>query len=346
MKNCLTGLWLIDSIFSLIAPRYVVDEEAGGGAENKEPTPEEQALDILTGKTALPDDGKANDAPVDRQGDDDKKTEGDQKPGTESPDKTGQAPEIKDDELEKALGFSESPEEKVQRLERDYGASSAEAKRLNGEKKAIADALKDQGLKLSIKDGKVDFIPTDKYNDGAVSAFSVKVDKLSQEEQDILAAGDLGEIQKVINRIVDEVKSKAVRAAPTRDKEPAELSDERRDSVFKQMKEATDTLGEPKYQGFEKNIPLILRQISDPALPESVKEAFKQNPEFMAELLNARVQVIRLKLAEQAMKAAAEKTKKEEEARKAAEAKVESNGTVSQGGEKAKQFLDEMFSPQ
>lgn len=274
------------------------------------------------------DDGKADKATSDGKdasgGDDKAKASG------ESSDK-GKAPAVSDEDLEKALSPTESPEEKAARLERDYSASSKEAQRLNGEKKAISSALAEQGLKLIVKDGKVDLIPTEKYSADS-KPFNVKISELPVKDQEALESGDLSEIQKVFDKVVEDARSKLVRPAPTREKEPFSISEEKVSSVFESLADAKDELDVPKNPNFKENEKHIRSFINNSARPQALRDAFAAAPDVVASLVNSHINAVKegLRTRADAVKAAADK--KAKDAREKAGRGFEDEGSVSQKG--------------
>jgi len=304
-------------------------EEEGGGSSTGDESSKSELDKMFSSEPASSDDGKAEKAPDGGKdasgGESGKKADG-QPSGKEKADG------LSDEDIEKALSPTESPEEKAARLERDYSASSKEAQRLNGEKKAIAKALDDQGLKLVVKDGKAELIPTGKYSaDG--KPFEVKISKMSTEDQEALESGDLSEIQKVIDKVVDDARSKLVRPAPTREKEPSSISDEKVEAVFGSLAEAKDELDVPKHPNFKENEKHIRSFINNSARPQALRDAFAEAPEVIAALVNSHINAVKegLRNRAEAVKAASEK--KAKEARDKAGRGVEDEGTVSPKGD-------------
>jgi hypothetical protein len=302
-----------------------IEGDEGGGSDDG--TAE---LDkMFSNEQASSDDGKAGEAPG--GGKDVSGGESGTKADVQPSDKE-KADVFTDDDLEKALSPVEAPEEKAARLERDYSASSKEAQRLNGEKKAIAKALEDQGLKLVVKDGKADLIPTGKYSaDG--KPFEVKISKMSAEDQEALESGDLSEIQKVIDKVVDDARNKLVRPAPTREKEPSLISEEKVEAVFNSLAEAKDELDVSKHLNFKENEKHIRSFINNSARPQALRDAFAEAPEVIAALVNSHINAVKEGLRNRAEAVKAANEKKAKEARSSAGRGVEDEGTVSQNGD-------------
>ena len=315
-----------------------IDGDKGGGDEK---TPEEAALDAMFPTESPTDESNADTnaaAPESGATDEGEKSNGEEGEKDKEPSEE-QPPEVTDDELLESLSAEESTEAKVERLERERKASSTEAKRLKAENKAMIEGLEEQGLKTIVKDGKLKLVPTEKYSAEA-GEFTADLSKLSTADQDALESGDLDEVSKVVGKLVEKAKEAFVRAQPNLEKEPVTLSDERKASVFENMEGAKLLNGEPKYEGFGKNKAVIERMIADPARKEAVRQAFAEDPEFMAGLLNLLVNEKRAILA-------GEKAEKKKAADKEkSEAVEKSNTNVSDTGAQTKKkgsnesFLD------
>ena len=251
----------------------------------------------------------------------------------------GQAPEVSDDDLLASLSGDESPEDKASRLERDYSASSKEAKNLNAEKKAFVKALDEQGLKYSMKDGQVELIPTDKYSKDAPT-FNADISKMSSDIQEAFESGDIEEVQKAMDKIIGQATKALVRPNPTRETERPELSAEKRESVLKHMEEAKDALGELKFEGFDKNKSLIGKMFDDANQPEAVRDAIAAAPEYMAELFNARLNAQRAYLGAKNATAKAAAEKKAAEAKNNNAASPQNQGTASEKSNVSNAYLD------
>lgn len=313
-----------------------LDDEGGGSDDGG--AAELDAMFGTNDSTASLDGGKADDAP-----DGGKDASGGEEGGKAdgAPPDDGKAPVVSDEDLEKALSPEESPEEKAARLERDYKASSTEAQRLNAEKKAIAKSLEEQGLKLVVKNGKAELIPTEKYTpDGR--PLEVKISDMSAADQEALESGDLAEIQKVIDKVVSDARSKLVRPAPTLEKEPATISPERKESVFSSLEAMTDELGNPKHPDFAMNRKFIETYINNPANPQALRDAFAAAPEAVAVLVNSHINSTRQALIKRTEAAKAASEKKEKEARQKASRGIEDDGIVTHGGDDS--FYDQ-FGP-
>ena len=319
------------SLAGLLGPCVRSFTEDGGG----------ETFDRLSGDDAAsPDTGKAEeaapDAGKDTSGDDDTgKGETDDK-GQESSQE--QASEITDDELTAALEVGETPEAKTKRLEREYKASSTEAQRLSKETKAYAKALEAQGLKSIVKDGEVKFVPTDKYNDKAAK-FGMKVSNLPIALQEAIESGDPEEAQKALDYVQEQARSAFVRAVPTLDKEPATISDERKATVFNHMETAKDVNDSPIYEKFGINKSHIESFINNPLCSPARREAFAADPEMMAGLVNAQLNVIRARLSKTKADAATALAEAEKSGRERANGSVDGSGTVvAKGGSSSSSY--------
>ena len=252
---------------------------------------------------------------------------------------------VSEEELEKALVAEESQKSKLERLERDYGASSKEAKRLSTERKTIDAALAEQGLKLVIKGDKLDLIPTEKYSKDGKPYEPEKIDlnKLSVADIDALESGDVSEIQKVFDKLLSSVaenaKAKLVRAEPTRDKEAPTISQEKIDSVFDYLANAKDELDMQKHENIATNRKLIENYINNSAQPQALREAFAQAPETVAALVNSYINATRQALIKRAEAAKSAAEKKAQENQRKSKSQASDEGAVRHSGG-ADSFLD------
>lgn len=315
--------------------RYADGEEGAGGGEEKSAS--QVALDEMFRKSPG-DEAKPGQAPESSASGSEEKSESEEGEEDKEPPQ-GQAPEITDDDIAGALNPEESADAKVERLERDYSASSKEAKRLKNESKALNEALESQGLKVVIKDGKASLVATEKYSDQAAS-FDADLSKLSTADQEALESGDLEQVSGVVGKLIEKAKEAYVRAQPNLDREPISISDEKKSAVFESMAAAVDVNDQPKHENFSQNQKHIEGIINNSAVNESVREAFAAAPEFMSEVLNNHINAIRSKL-EKGRAAKQQGVKdKEKEAEKSTATNVQDTGKKQEQQAAKSTFLD------
>jgi myosin heavy subunit len=311
-------------ILNLCVCRIDGDEE-GGGAEAA------PAQVDRFGNEASPDTGKVEQDPGDEQAASGKET-GEEGKGEQAPAKAQDPAVVSDDDLMAALNPEESPEAKAKRLERDYSASSAEAKRLNGEQKAIKAALESQGLKLSIKDGRIDLVPTDKYSDKPAK-LEFKVKDLSAEQVEALESGDVSEIEaKVLSKLAEKAVSTLVRPVPTREKEAPTLSEEKKAAVYEQLASIKDEFDMPKHENLTENKKHIEAFINHPARDQALRDAFAAAPEVMAALVNSHINAVKQGVLKRAAAAKEALDKKQKQAQQKADSTHQDAGNVSAKG--------------
>lgn len=301
--------------------RCIGEDEGGAAAVEDAPADEAAFLDTMFGEEsqtpadASAEESEPSDAASQKTNQDEEGGEGDDGSSKE------QAVEISDEELESALSPEESPEKKTERLERDYKASSKEARRLKANEKAINELVKEQGLKLSIKDGKAHLVMTDKYK--ADESVTVDISKMSDTVKDAFESGDIELIQPELDKIVNGL----VRPLPTLDKEPEVISPERLDSVFETMTSAKNVNDEPENPGLEANRKHIENLMDNPAMGEGWKVAMSQNPEQMVKIMNVYVNHLKAQLSAKKAAKKAENDNKKSEAKESSSASVDGGST-------------------
>ena len=236
-----------------------------------------------------------------------------------------QAPAFSEEDLLNDLSPEESSEAKAARLEREYGASSTEAKRLNAENKAYVKALESQGLKVSVKDGEVNFIPTEKYSEKSAK-LSVKVEDLSAAAIEAFESGDIEQIQPEIDKLLASATQKLVRAQPTLLKEAPQLSDERKASAYAHLESEKGVFNQPKHENFAENKSLVEAFVNHPARPQALRDLFASNPELVAEMVNNTINAYKSRRTNGTKAAQAANEKKANEGRESA-----ATGTHSEG---------------
>lgn len=200
------------------------------------------------------------------------------------PSQKAQEPEIKDDDIARLLSADEAPEHKLKRLERDYAASSKEAKRLNAAYKRVSELLKEQGVDLVEEDGlPAGFLAKGKGKDGE---FSLNFKELSEEEQGLFEDNP----QKAINLVLEKARRGFVRVQPTVDRAAPFLTTERKNDAINHVKSMVWEDGSKKYPSFEKAQKFIDQTINTGS--KALKEFAAQEPELAYELLALRVEKV------------------------------------------------------
>lgn len=205
-------------------------------------------------------------------------------PAGAEPAKGGQAaPQVSDDEVLAAAGLTESPEKKAGRLERDYAASSKEAKRLLEVTKSLEGILSDQGIDIAKDENgrPIGLIATRKYSKEAGS-LDIKVKDLPDDIQ----AKFESDPQKVVDYIVSKAKQSMTRAVPTLEKSVLPLSPERHETAVNYLAEMKWETGDTKFPGLAANRKLIEQMINAPTASKALKEFYYQEPELALALLN------------------------------------------------------------
>ena len=276
--------------------------EAPGSPEFKESDKKEQpSLD--SGKETSPAGGQAGK---------------DQDPNKEKQDPSqeqgsAEASKVPDKEaLKEFLSSSEDPGDRVERLERDYRASSKEAKRLNEERKQKNEVLKAQGLKWEKDmDGNMQLIRTGKPKEGDLpEAFEQLSRKDQRSLEDMLECEDV-DAEAVFNFIASKASRKPA-PVPTAESVVHAISDERKDEAFAAVAKRVD---------LHPNVNDVRDLIEDQldTAPKEVKAAFHANPEYVIALFDTRIQAASAALERKAQAATNLKKEKEEEAASAAD---------------------------
>lgn len=324
--------WIFDLLMQVATPCRFAEEGEGGGAEPN-------AADTIFGPSDPIDNGNPEDPATadDATPDAEEQAAGEADDEPQEPSDEEQLLDVDDDELSEALKGKESDEQKMERIKREYAASSTEAKRLNSELKALKGTLDKQGLKIvSGKDG-IELVPTEKYSDKA-PVMEMDVSKLSVYDVEALESGDLQEIQEVVNKLLKKQASTLVRPTPTLEKEPPSISDERKASVFEQMAEAKNVDDSLKHDNLEKNRPHIEAEIKD----KNLEAAFAEQPEYIAGLVNMRINDLRAQLIAKKQAALKAAKKKESEGAELSKTGVQSPSGPSGYGSNSS-ALDAVF---
>jgi len=239
-------------------------------------------------------------------------------------------PDPSEDEIFNRMGFSESPEQKSQRLEREYSASSKEVRRVNQFNTSLLDMLKSQHVEVAMEDGvPVGLVMGEGYSKGG--NLSVKFEDLASNEQALFENNP----QAAVDLILDRARKGLTRVAPTLDRAPVSLSSEREAAAISHVLNMVEVDGEKRHPNFDKNLPFIKRLLSAPNAPKALREFIAQEPEMALELLDLRVDAEKNFLKSQAQKALTEKEKKAEEARQTLSPGPAGGGTPGMAGNSA-----------
>lgn len=234
-----------------------------------------------------------------------------------------ESPEKRADELKSLLG-QETPEQRLERIERDYKASSTEARELKESLVSFSELLKKQGLKLKTDvDGKAQLVPTGKKADAKAEPFSL-------EKADTKALTDLLEsdatAEEVTQFFSERVREPEPQVAPTAESVVEAISAERRQEAIT----AVSTMFKDTHSDITKNTELIDWLLTQ--APAEVKKAYHAAPEFMLRLMDAEIIVNDLQRERLAQKRANENKEKQEAASQAEDLSGESGGGSPQAG--------------
>jgi len=236
---------------------------------------------------------------------------------------------VSDDDLKKHLGLSESPEQKVARLDREYAASSKESRRLTETNKKISELLKEQGLELAVENGvPVGFVPGKNYSKNAAE-FDLKLKDLSEDERALFETDP----QKAVDAVIARAQKAFVRAMPTIDRMIQPVSPEREEAALNHLKSETWESGDKKYPDFDKNIGLVKQIINAPNISKALKDFYNQEPEMATEYLLYRINAARTYVLDQARKIKETKEQKEKEARQTPSFGPHGGGTPTLGAD-------------
>ena len=127
-----------------------------------------------------------------------------------------QAPEIKPESIISASQFELSPAERMKQLERDYSASSSEARRQKSRADSLTQTLAEQGLK-PVFDSKGNFKglePDDKF-EGKPPEIDISYKNLPKSIREKLADDPEGAFDDIAARVRETVSRSFARAKPT-----------------------------------------------------------------------------------------------------------------------------------
>jgi hypothetical protein len=224
--------------------------------------------------------------------------------GEPDPNQTGadQPPEGKADpdeeEFSKALGWDEDPQTKMQRVERDYAASSREATKLNDRHKSKDALLADQELEwVTDEDGNVTGIAANAKAQRKLQKAAVSYESLSDEVKLLFDTDP----QAAVNAIVENAHgSYSSRPAPTAERQAQKPSKERLDSIVSELGSRSDEVDRKHHPNLEKNLSRIQKMLGEGGTSKALKRFFNADPELAMQLLDHRVDAIRSRLTTQA----------------------------------------------
>jgi len=224
-------------------------------------------------------------------------------PATPAPVKNEQAePAIDDATLLNVAGISETPIQKTSRLEREYSASSKEARRLAESVKRLNEILDEQGLVVTQDEQKLPsgLFATKKYSKD-VGELAVKFSDLPEATQELFAT----EPQKAIDMVVDKAKKALIRVMPTTDQLPVNaISPERHETALAYLNDAKWETGDVRFPGMDTNRKLIEQMIDAPTTSKGLKDFYNQEPELALSLLHLQLEHARSHIREQVKKTA------------------------------------------
>lgn len=216
---------------------------------------------------------------------------------------SGQAePAISDDQLLAAVGPVESPVQKASRLEREYSASSKEARRLSDYVKKVKESLEEQGISITEDDQKLPagLLPTKKYSK-EMGSLDIKFDELPENVRDLADADK----QKFVNTIVERVKRAMTKVIPTTEQAPLPaVSPELHEATISYLAEAKRETGDLQFPGLTNNRKLVEQALNAPTTAQSVRDFYRHDPAAAIEYLHLKFEHARSFLRDQMIKAA------------------------------------------
>ena len=255
----------------------------------------------------------------------------------------GQAPVVSNEDLLNESRFSLSPEQEIEQLRTQYSASSREGQRLNANMKALTGQLEKQGISLvTDKQGRFTGIKaTDKYSE-SMPDLSFDISELTAREKEDLADDPQTVLEAVAKRLIAKAHSAFTRVAPTADRIYNDISTERQSGVDAWLADRKGRDGTALYPSFKEDLPILHDQITDPTLPQAVKDAYKAAPELMSELFLNRLMVSRQRLLAWHETEIKKQKKENEDGQTAAGNLPSGNGEIQigEGGASGDRFAD------
>jgi len=243
-----------------------------------------------------------------------------------------QSPEVKAEDILKLSGFNVSPEEEAERLRREYGASSREAKKLNEQLKAVQKALaEEQGIDLIFdKESKYQGLKANERYSKEAAKLEFSFDELSDKQKQLFQDDPEKAFKEVASMIEARARKALTRVAPTVDKFIEPVSPEKLRGIHDFLASRKDPLtGDAMYPEYAQAAPIMEQLATDPTLPKEVKDAINAHPSVMMELLYGRIVLAKQRAMQVAQKRAEQLKAKELEAQRAAQTSPTGAGSAS-----------------
>jgi len=241
--------------------------------------------------TPQPDGGQAAPAAAPAAGQGDANSATPTQPNSGDPDK-GQAPAVPtESDLLAGLGGKETLEQENARLIRDNGASRDEGLRLNKAVEALQGLLSAQDLEVVFDGNKIPkgLTPSETYNDGKASDFSLKFTDLTEDQQKKADADP----QSLIDLVVGRAKKTLMRATPTTLTAVDAISPEREAAVMATLgAEMYDDGKTLKHPALTENMPTIQKFLDMPT-NEALKDFYNQQPDLAVAMLDDRLEMVK-----------------------------------------------------
>ena len=184
------------------------------------------------------------------------------------------------------MAGTESPEQKLTRLERQYGDSSREAIRLNSVQKSLSALLKDRGLELQVdkETNSVDFVLSKGAKGTATPSAKMDFQDLSAEDQALFSEDPQAAVNLVLGR-ANEVARTAIQPTASRLPEPAsEIEHHTAKSFLRELKNAD---GSARYPMWDRFAGVIDQHLADANTSKALKAFVASNPQLGNEVLYA-----------------------------------------------------------
>lgn len=281
----------------------------------------------ISNATSTPDAGKTDTAPA--PGKLDGSTQGNEPNKGSSKEQTPEKAAVTEDDLKLLLGFAEKPEQKLSRLEREYAASSKEARRLADHNKALVAILKEQGLELVVEDGIPKGLVAGKGYSKEAPDFTLKYKDMSEAEQTMFA----DEPQAAIDAIVAKAKKALARAIPTVDRVIPNVSPEREAEAISFLSKDEWPGGGSKHADLAANAGMIKQLLAAPNAGKALKEFYGQEPEMALEYLNLKIRAAKQFMEDKVKSMLEAKAKKEKASQETPDFGPSGGGSANVGSE-------------
>ena len=223
-------------------------------------------------------------------------------PTVQAPVKGQAEPAISDEQLLAAVVAAESPAMKLSRIEREYGASSKEARRLADYVKKAREILDEQGISITEDDQKLPagLLPNKKYTKDA-GELGIKFEDLPEKTQELFVEKP----QAAIDFLIDKAKRALTKVSPTLEQAPTpSVSPERHETAISYLAEAKRETGDLQFPGLAENRKLIEQSLAAPSASKALLDFYKQAPEEAIAMLHLKFEHARSFLRDQATKIA------------------------------------------